>query len=146
MSDDKLDRRDAIMAALEQAEEGSLEVPEEKAIEVVQDDISQEAAYEKSRNEKGQFTKEEEPTEYQASEDTEESVETPINRPSTWKKEYVQIWDKLEKGEQVSKQDFTKFAEYANQRESEYKKGVSTYKAEADRAREYENAIAPFVP
>jgi hypothetical protein len=146
MSDDKLDRRDAIMAALEQAEEGSLEVPEEKAIEVVQDDISQEAAYEKARNEKGQFTKEEEPVEIEASEDTEESVETPITRPSTWKKEYVQIWDKLEKGEQVSKQDFTKFAEYANQRESEYKKGVSTYKAEADRAREYENAIAPFVP
>jgi hypothetical protein len=147
MSDDKLDRRDAIMAALEQAEEGSLEVPEEKTIEVVKDDISQEAAYEKARNEKGQFTKEEEPVEYEATEEnTEESVETPINRPSTWKKEYVQIWDKLEKGEQVSKQDFVKFAEYANQRESEYKKGVSTYKAEADRAREYENAIAPFVP
>jgi hypothetical protein len=68
----------------------------------------------------------------------------PINRPSTWKKEYVTIWDKMEKGEQISKDDFTKFAEYANQRESEYKKGVSTYKAEADRARELENAIAPF--
>jgi hypothetical protein len=77
-------------------------------------------------------------------ENTEES--NPVQRPSTWKKEYVQIWDKLEKGEQVSKEDFTKFAEYANQRESEYKKGVSTYKAEADRARSYENAIAPFVP
>jgi gas vesicle protein len=52
----------------------------------------------------------------------------------------------MEKGEQISKEDFTKFAEYANQRESEYKKGVSTYKAEADRARSYEEAIAPFVP
>jgi hypothetical protein len=52
----------------------------------------------------------------------------------------------MEKGEQISKEDFTKFAEYANQRESEYKKGVSTYKAEADRAKGYEEAIAPFVP
>jgi hypothetical protein len=52
----------------------------------------------------------------------------------------------MEKGEQISKEDFTKFAEYANQRESEYKKGVSTYKAEADRARGYEEAIAPFIP
>ena len=154
MSDDKLDRRDALMAALDQAEEGSLEVPEEREIEVAQDDISEESAQEKARNEKGQFTKQEEQQERQVAdveartqeEDREESLEAPINRPSTWKKEYVQIWDKLEKGEQVSKEDFTKFAEYANQRESEYKKGVSTYKAEADRARSYEEAIAPFVP
>jgi hypothetical protein len=52
----------------------------------------------------------------------------------------------MEAGEQISKDDFVKFAEYANQRESEYKKGVSTYKAEADRARAYEEAVAPFVP
>ena len=50
----------------------------------------------------------------------------------------------MEAGEQISKEDFTKFAEYANQRESEYKKGVSTYKAEADRAKAYEQAVAPF--
>jgi hypothetical protein len=50
----------------------------------------------------------------------------------------------MEAGEQISKEDFTKFAEYANQRESEYKKGVSTYKAEADRARAYEEAVAPY--
>ena len=52
----------------------------------------------------------------------------------------------MEKGEQINKDDFVKFAEYANQRESEYKKGVSTYKAEADRAKGYEEAIAPFAP
>ena len=151
---EELDRRSMIEAAMEQAEEGTLETPEEVKIEAVQDDISQEAAQEKARNEKGQFTKQEEQQEREianveagaSEENTEESVETPISRPSTWKKEYVQIWDKLEKGEQVSKQDFVKFAEYANQRESEYKKGVSTYKAEADRARNYEDAIAPFVP
>jgi hypothetical protein len=85
-----------------------------------------------------------EPTEsHEEPQDAAEDVK-PLTRPSTWKKEYVTIWDKMEKGEQISKDDFTKFAEYANQRESEYKKGVSTYKAEADRARELENAIAPF--
>jgi hypothetical protein len=152
MSDDKLDRRDALMAALDQAEEGSLEVPEEVEIEVAsEDDISQESAQEKARNEKGQFTKQEEQqdgqdVELEAGALEEDREEQPIQRPSTWKKEYVQIWDKLEKGEQVSKDDFYKFAEYANQRESEYKKGVSTYKAEADRARSYEEAIAPFIP
>ena len=56
------------------------------------------------------------------------------------------IWDKLTQGEQLTKEESVKLAQYSNQRESEYKKGVSTYKAEADRARELENAIAPFIP
>ena len=50
----------------------------------------------------------------------------------------------MEAGEQISKDDFVKFAEYANQRESEYKKGVSTYKMEADYAKDLRDAIAPF--
>jgi hypothetical protein len=152
MSDDKIDRRDALMAALDQAEEGSLEVPEEKNIEVAQDDISEESAQEKARNEKGQFAKQEEQSvgeevelEAEAPEqNTEEQVT--YKRPTTWKKEYKDIWDKMEKGEQIDKNDFVKFAEYANQRESEYQKGVSTYKAEADQAKSLKEAITPFVP
>jgi hypothetical protein len=35
---------------------------------------------------------------------------------------------------------------YINQRESEYKTGVSTYRAEAERAKQLNEAIAPFVP
>jgi hypothetical protein len=67
-----------------------------------------------------------------------------ITRPTTWKKEYLNIWDKLEKNEPVSKEEFNKFAEYANQRETEYKKGVSAYKGEVDRIKPLENAIAPY--
>ena len=138
------------MQAMEAAEEGELEAPIEKEIAVVQDDIAEESAKAEVSEEVG-----EEPAEISAESESEESHEEaeaaaeevkPINRPSTWKKEYVQIWDKMEAGEQISKDDFVKFAEYANQRESEYKKGVSTYKAEADRARAYEEAVAPFVP
>ena len=149
MSDnEQLDRRDLLEAALEAAEEGNLEAPIEKEIDVVQDDIAEESA-------KAEVIEEdrEEPAEISAEHQSEDSHEEaqaeetkPITRPSTWKKEYVQIWDKMEAGEQISKEDFTKFAEYANQRESEYKKGVSTYKAEADRARAYEEAVAPFAP
>ena len=82
--------------------------------------------------------------ESQSEVEDEEPQEKPIRRPSTWKKEYVQIWDKMEKGEQISKEDFTKFAEYANQCESEYQRGVSTYKAEAEHAKQLTDAIAPF--
>jgi hypothetical protein len=147
MSDENLDRRELLMQAMEAAEEGELEAPIEKEIEVVEDSISEESAKEKAVEEDSEEPTEvaEEP-EYASKDEAQEAAEEvkPVTRPSTWKKEYVQIWDKMEAGEQISKEDFTKFAEYANQRESEYKKGVSTYKAEADRARSYENAIAPF--
>jgi hypothetical protein len=150
MSDEQLDRRDMLMAAMEAAEEGNLEAPVEKEIAVVQDDIAEESAKaevsDEDREEPAEISAESESEE--SHEDAQEAAEEvkPVTRPSTWKKEYVQIWDKMEAGEQISKEDFTKFAEYANQRESEYKKGVSTYKAEADRARAYEEAVAPFAP
>jgi len=145
MSEENLDRRDLLEAALDAAEEGTLEAPIEKDIEVAEkDDISEESAQEEISAQDNEETAEDvEPAEFK---DEDEAPKEKITRPSTWKKEYVQIWDKMEAGEQISKEDFTKFAEYANQRESEYKKGVSTYKAEADRARGYEEAIAPFVP
>ena len=139
---EQLDRRDLIAQAFDDAEEGTLEAPEEVEIEVEPvDEIAEQA-----RDEKGQFTKEEE---IEAASDEpveiEEKDEEPaLQRPSTWKKEYLPIWDKLTSGEQLTKEEAIKLAQYSNQRESEYKKGVSTYKAEADRARVLEEAIAPF--
>ena len=145
MSEEQLDRRDLLEAALEAAEEGTLEAPIEKDIEVAEkDNISEESIKTEISPQDNEETAEDaEPIEFEGK---DEEPQEKVTRPSTWKKEYVTIWDKMEAGEQISKEDFTRFAEYANQRESEYKKGVSTYKAEADRARGYEEAIAPFVP
>jgi len=92
----------------------------------------------------------EEPIEEVVEKPIEEAIEEvgeevkAATRPTTWKKEYLNIWDKLEKNEPVTKEEFTKFAEYANQRETEYKKGVSAYKGEVDRIKPLENAIAPY--
>jgi len=145
MNEESLDRRDVLEAALDAAEEGTLEAPIEKDIEVVEDDISKESAKaEDSKEISEELTKDAEELEFASKDEAETEEVKPVSRPSTWKKEYVTIWDKMEAGEQISKEDFTKFAEYANQRESEYKKGVSTYKAEADRAKAYEQAVAPF--
>jgi hypothetical protein len=143
MSEEQLDRRDLLEAALEAAEEGTLEAPIEKDIEVAEkDDISEESIKtEISPQDNEEIAEDAELIEFEGK---NEEKEEKVTRPSTWKKEYVTIWNKMESGEQISKEDFTKFAEYANQRESEYKKGVSTYKAEADRAKSYENAIAPY--
>jgi hypothetical protein len=153
MSDD---RREMLEAALEQAEEGTLEAPIEKEIEVNDDPIeAEESPVEENRDEKGRFKAKEASTEVNSETNTVEepdsvgqvpAVAEEVKRPTTWKKEYVEIWDKMEKGEQLNKEDFVKFAEYANQREAEYKKGVSAYKAEADNARQLTEAIGPFVP
>ena len=141
---EELSRRDMLENALEQSEEGTLDVPDKKTIEVVEDNISKESAKAEIDNEIVQ----EEPA--QESEESEsEATDAPkdaLPRPSTWKKEYLPIWDKITTGQQLTAEEGRKLAEYSNQRESEYKKGVSTYKAEADRAKSYEEAIAPFVP
>jgi hypothetical protein len=128
------------MAALDAAEEGTLDPVEEAPAELEPvDDIAEEAKSEST----------EEPIEAaqdETGEETEETlVEPTLQRPTTWKKEYLPIWDKLTKGEQLTKEEGIKLAEYTGfQRETEFKRGVSTYKAEADRAKELENAIAPF--
>lgn len=60
-------------------------------------------------------------------------------RPSTWKKDYWEAYDKLAAENPA-------LAEYINQRESEYARGVSTYKNEAERAKEIWTALEPFMP
>lgn len=161
MADELDSRRDMLEAALEQAEEGTLEAPIEKEIEVNDDPIqaeneensSEESTSQEGRDEKGRFKSKSEEASSQdnTAEEPElvaEASDVPdeVKRPTTWKKEYVEVWEKMEKGEPLKKEDFVKFAEYANQREAEYKRGVSAYKAEADNARSLTEAIGPFVP
>jgi hypothetical protein len=155
---EELDRREILEAALDQAEEGTLEAPEEKEIEVNDDPIQaenheEEADSEESndRDEKGRFKSNSEETDSDTFEEPELVAEAPddvqeIKRPTTWKKEYVEVWNKMQEGKPLDKEEFAKFAEYANQREAEYKRGVSAYKAEADNARQLTEAIGPYVP
>jgi len=145
------DLRSALEEAMSQAEDGTLETPIEREIEVNDDPI---------RNEKGQFASkkdaehiEEAPqveannTESQVeAKEVEQEYKPNVARPTTWKKEYLPLWDKLDRGENLTPEESRKMLEYSTQRESEYKKGVSAYKAEADNARALTEAISPFVP
>jgi hypothetical protein len=155
MSDD---RREMLEAALDQAEEGTLEAPIEKEIEVNDDPIQAENASEEgseeNRDEKGRFKGKSEETssqdhsaqESELATEASDADEEEIKRPTTWKKEYRDVWDKMADGKPLDKAEFAKFAEYANQREAEYKKGVSAYKGEADNARQLTEAIGQFAP
>jgi len=168
---EELDRREMLEAALEQAEEGTLEAPVEKEIEVNDDPIqaenaNQEGSEESSeesndRDEKGRFkskteessskndTNQEVELVAEDSSDHEESekLDYKLQKPTTFKKEYVPIWEKMASGKPLTYDESVKFAEYTgNIRESEFKRGVSVYKAEADNARQLTDAINPFVP
>ena len=158
------DRRELLEAALDQAEEGTLEAPIEKEIEVNDDPIQAENEadnsaesndnHEETRDKKGRFKAQEaeDSTDNDSVQEKElvaEASDVPqeeVKRPTTWKKEYVDVWNKMQEGKPLDKAEFVKFAEYANQREAEYKKGVSAYKAEADNARQLTDAIGPFIP
>lgn len=66
--------------------------------------------------------------------------------PSTWKKEYRPIYDKLSQGLPLTADEAKQLAKYNVERENDFKTGVSTYKAEAMRAKEIQESITPFLP
>ena len=150
------DRREMLESALEEVLEPQDEgKPVEEEHEEVQEEVPQD---EPARNEKGQFVakdeavaEEESPTDIaEDAAEPEQPEEQPeisdIPKPTTWKKDLLPLWDKIAKGETLTKEESKKHLEYLNQRENEFKKGVSVYKAEAERAKALEEAINPFIP
>jgi hypothetical protein len=152
------DRREMLEAAM-----ADVEVPEDEGKPVDTEEIHEESEVEVSqdepvRDEKGRFvSKEETPAKETSSEDIakdevapEQPEEQPttgdIPKPTTWKKDLLPLWDKIAKGETLTPEESRKHLEYLNQRENEFKKGVSVYKAEAERAKVLEEALNPFLP
>lgn len=153
MSDQKLSLRDHIESAVEQVEntpsveEVAQPEPEVTAIAEENTAITEEPTAD--RDDKGRFVAKEqqsEPTKADQAQIDEVMSDPEVKRPTTWKKEYLSLWDKAYNGEPLTKEEGRKLTAYLDQRESEYKKGVSTYKEEARRAKAYEEAIMPFVP
>jgi len=151
MSDDRRSMLEAAMdAALDQPEENVIEQEPVETEEVEVEPVSEKPSEVEVSNEDS-----EEPAKNAAESEFEEQDEEPkaeeppkveLKRPTTWKKEYLPIWDKISKGQQLSPEESIKLAEYSNQRESEYQRGVGTYKAEADNAKSLVEAISPFMP
>lgn len=162
------DLREALEAQFEAAEDGTLDTPIEREIEVNDDPIetenrSQESREETSRqedrDEKGRFkgksearsqdnSNQELKSDGQDSNVADEFNEVKeIQRPTTFKKEFVPIWEKMAKGEVLTPEESRKFAEYtAVTRENEFKNGVSIYRKEAESAKGLVDAMQPFLP
>lgn len=133
--------REVLEANVEAAEAGTLPTVEEAA--------------QRARDEAGRFARKEEAPEAPVAAPAvakapqqAQAPQVPLGptRPTTWKKEHLATWDKLAQGQQLTPEERNKFLEYANQRENEYKTGVSTYKAEAMQAKELQDAITPYIP
>jgi hemoglobin-like flavoprotein len=122
--------RDTLSDALD-----NYEAPVETVTETPQETASEHT--ERLRDDVGRFTK----AESTEAEKPLEAVETPIEvpktpRPTSWKKDYEQDWEKLPPNIQS----------YLNEREGQYAQGVSTYKNQWDSAQPIYEAIQPFMP
>lgn len=93
--------------------------------------IGTEVTNDKPRDEVGRFAPKAEKT---PAEPIEPAPVKP--RPSSWKKDYDEHWTKLDPTLQ----------DYISQRESDYAKGVSTYKQNWDNAAPIYEAMQPFMP
>lgn len=100
----------------------------------------------RARDEHGRFKEGKAPV--QPAQQVTQSATTaaPLQRPSSWKKELWSVWDKMASGQPLNAQESRQVAEYNLEREGHFAKGVSTYKAEADAARPFVDAIQPFMP
>lgn len=99
----------------------------------------------KARDEAGRFAPEQ--NGHKKEELQTKPVEKPrAQRPSSWKKDYWNHWDKLSGGQALTPEEATALADYTAQREQDYAKGVSTYKNEWDKAKPVLEALNPIAP
>src|SRR6266403_5225916 len=122
--------RDSLAAGLAEAQESSQ--PEPPAAAAVADT--------RTRDEAGRFAKEEKERAQAQTGATVSAdvgaVAAGVERPSTWKKDYWEKYDKLDPDLRA----------YILQRENEYKSGLATYNLEVKAAKTLKDAIEPFLP
>lgn len=135
--------RAALESAFDKAEQTEvIESPASESTETVETTPEQRA-----RDEQGRFAPKAEVKPEAPAQPTEQPPAPVVpNRPTTWKKEYLPLWDKMASGQTLTPEEAVKLAQYTEQRETEYKTGVSTYKTAAQEARELQDAMAPFMP
>lgn len=143
MNDVPTTRRDVLEASLDALDTPN-STPEPR-------DIPDTEAESRVRDESGRFmakqTPEPKPEQPPAITPTEQQpIEQQAPRLTTWRKEYLPIQEKLAQGLPLSMDEAKKLADYNVQREKEYATGVSTYRAEAQNAKELHGAIEPFLP
>lgn len=98
-------------------------------------------AVERNRDEQGRFSSGDEAPPAKP----EPVAEAPeIKAPSSWKPEAKAAYIKAERGEALTPQEIKVLTAEANRRESDFLKGLEEFKGHAQKARTYEQVIAPY--
>lgn len=72
-------------------------------------------------------------------------ADVPVRKaPSSWKPEAQTAWTKADKGEALTPEEVRLLALEAERREGDFHKGVQEFKTHSERARAYDNVIAPY--
>lgn len=121
--------RDALTNALDAQEAAQVETVEP----IAQIEETSEQRADRIRDEAGRFKAKEEGAAPVAVEPVIQAA-PPRKPPASWKKDYWEAYEKLD----------PKLAEYIDTREQQFASGVSTYKQEAERAKEMFEALAPI--
>lgn len=144
--------REALEASVSAAETGTLSTPvDAPAIEATtptQDAAQATAAAPASdgrqRDDQGRFAA-------QAEAAAAAPADTPVTntapaRPTTWKKDYLPMYDKLATGVALTPEESRKLAAYNVQREEEFAHGIRIHRERADQAKHLTDAMTPFMP
>ena len=135
------DLREALTTAIEAHESTVVDTPVVDTPVVAPAGETTEQREERLRDEGGRFKAKEAAAQAAAQPQVKQQPAAPAGQvaeprkpPSSWKKDYWEAYQALD----------PKVAEYISQREEQFANGVSTYKQEAERAKELFEAIAPF--
>lgn len=134
------------MSDLREALEGAFNEPTESvespADIPASDDIATEAqAAQRARDEAGRFAKAEKVETPEAPQ-----VEVPPARkaPSSWKPAAQEAFLKADRGEALTPEEIRILTQEAERRENDFHKGVSEFKTHSERAKAYDQAVAPY--
>lgn len=99
----------------------------------------------RARDEVGKFKPVEKPAET-PTENTQSAstVSTARKAPSSWKPAAQEAFLKADRGESLTPEEVKMLTAEAERRESDFHRGVSEFKTHSDRARAYDQAIAPY--
>lgn len=129
--------RDILESAVEEHEPSADSTPLETSAPQ-ETEAEATARVERARDEAGRFTKAERDAQAAATPPVEPAKTRPP-RPSSWKKDFEGKWNEIYDSD-------PNFAQYLLDREGQFAQGVSTYKAEADRARAFQAIMEPHAP
>lgn len=130
------------MSDLREALESAFKADETKN-EPIEQPTDQVETTEPVRDEAGKFAARKEP-EVPEELMPKHEQEPEIKAPSSWKPEAKAAYIKAERGETLTPQEIKILTAEANRRESDFLVGIGEFKTHAQKARQFEQAIAPY--